>query len=350
MQGTMDAQKSESLMERWMPGSRNASLAVALAVLALIGWVDRHSGWEISLFVIYAVPILLVVWRAETWTAITFVLLCTVVWWGVNASELPYQTSFGYVLAAFSRFVYFAFVAFGGLAMKAHVDADRARIAALERARSLEGEIVRASEYEQRRIGQDLHDGLCQELAAVGCAARSLADDLESRLPAAAAEALEIESMIKRAVVHTRDLARGIFPVQMDAAGLAVALGELAASMRKSGDIDLEFHDSGDVNIDDPEVAMNLYRIAQEAVRNSIKHSGASKITVSLDNDNDPRTVRLTVVDNGYGISAEDQHGSGMGLRTMQHRAAAMGANLEFANGEGGGAIVSCVLRKEKEP
>ena len=334
---------------RWLPRSPLASVTTALITLAAIGWVDRLAGWEISLFVIYAIPILIVVRGADRWTVVTFVFLCTLVWWAVNVSELPYQTNFGYLLAALSRFIYFAVVALSGIATKAHVDADRARIAALERARMLEGDIVRASESEQRRIGQDLHDGLCQELAAVGCAARSLADDLQSTNPAAAGEALEIESMLKRAVVHTRDLARGIFPVQMDGGGLAVALGEMAAGLRKAGGVDVVFQDGGDAFIDDPEAAMNLYRIAQEAVRNAMRHSGASTITVSLDLE-EGGAIRLTIVDNGRGLSADADRGHGMGMKTMRRRAAAIGAEIEFGRGESSGAIVSCVLRRRKEP
>lgn len=333
---------------RWLPRSRAASLAIAVVALAFIGWVDRLAGWEISLFVIYAIPILLVVRGAGTFLVVVFVLLCTLVWWLVNAAELPYQTNFGYLLAAVSRFVYFAVVAIGGIAAKAHLDADRERIAALERARMLEGDIVRASESEQRRIGQDLHDGLCQELAAVGCSARSLADDLRESHPRAAEEALEIESMLKRAVVHTRDLARGIFPVQMDGVGLSVALGEMAAGLRKAGGVEVIFHDGGDVVIDDPEVAMNLYRIAQEAVRNAMHHSGASTITTSLDHDGD--SLRLTVVDNGCGITSDAPQGAGMGLRTMRRRAATIGAAIDIGRGENGGTVVSCVTTHTTQP
>ena len=329
---------------RWLPRSPLASVTLALVSLAFIGWIDRLAGWEISLFVIYAIPILIVVRGAGLGTVVIFVLLCTVVWWAVNAAELPYQTHTGYLLATLSRFIYFSVVAISAIATKAHVDADRERIAALERARMLEGDIVRASESEQRRIGQDLHDGLCQELAAVGCAARSLADDLSESNPRAADEAVEIESMLKQAVVHTRDLARGIFPVQMDGGGLAVALGEMAAALRKTGGVDVSFHDSGDVLIDDSEVAMNFYRIAQEAVRNAMRHSGATTITISLDHDGD--RVRLTVVDNGRGLSADAESHPGMGLKTMRRRATAMGADIEFGKSQSGGTLVSCAIRR----
>jgi len=100
------------------------------------------------------------------------------IWWLANLANQPYETSWGYNWAMISRILIFAFIAVGANAIRSKQEADKARIEMLEQVRRLQDEIVSASEYEQQRIGQDLHDGLCQQLAAIGCAARALAEEL----------------------------------------------------------------------------------------------------------------------------------------------------------------------------
>lgn len=322
---------------------------LALLMVGLIGLADYYTGWELSLFVFYAVPIFLIVWRGRRTEAYALALLCTVVWLAANLPFHPYQTWWGFPSAAACRLIYFVTVVIGGDALRAIRASDRARIAALERANVLEREILRVSEREQRRIGQDLHDGLCQYLAAVGCAARSLADDLGRKNAPESAEAREIETLLKEAVVQTRDLAAGIFPAKIGELGLSAALRSLAVTTQKLASVAIEFVERDSPHVDDPEAAMHLFRIAQEALNNAIRHGGAKSIQLSLEMIGRDQ-VRLMVKDDGRGLPSNISQREGMGFRTMHYRAVLLGAALEIRNGDGGGCVLSCVMKSDATP
>jgi signal transduction histidine kinase len=248
-----------------------------------------------------------------------------------------------------SRFAYFAFSAIGGAAIHSKQEADAAHIKVLEERRQLERDIVAVSEHEQQRIGQDLHDGLCQQLAAIGCAARALADDLQARELPEAHDASHIEESIRQAVMEARSLARGIFPVHVDRSGLSTALAELARSTSQLTSIPIQVTEWSDVHVGDPEVAMHLYRIAQEAVANAVRHSGARAITIALEAAGD--MLELRIEDNGRGFTARGAtEATGMGLRTMHYRAQIMGAVLRIEPRATGGTLVCCRLKVRTEP
>lgn len=312
----------------------------AVTFLALIAWLDYLSEWEVSLFVFYALPILLVVWYGTRASGIAVAVLCMLAWWWANREGHPYETKAGYLWATVSRFVYFACIAIGGTALRNQREADRARIEALERARSLEQDIVNVSEHEQRRIGQDLHDGLCQELAGIGCAVTMLKDELRAKSLEEAAAAEEIEGYIRDAGTRARDLARGIFPVLNENPELESALEELATFTSKVYHRHVDFvHDEGIV-IESPKVAMHLYRIAQEAVGNALKHGKAKHVLITLRLKGDELCMK--VEDDGCGIPRPLPRFAGMGIRTMGYRARLMGARLDIEPGASCGTIISC--------
>lgn len=314
----------------------------ALLLVAVIGFFDYISTWEVSLFVFYALPILLLVWRGNRRSAVLLAIGCAGVWWAANLSTNPYKTSRAYIWASINRLAYFVAVAVGGSAMRMQGEAMRARVEALERTRELEQEIVRVSEREQIRIGQDLHDGLCQHLAAIGCAAACLQEDLaEKSLPEATAASF-IQEQLNEAVVEARDLARGIFPVQMDNEGLIAALDELVRTTNRIRPFSTQFEFHGEVKIEDPQVGMHLYRIAQEALNNSAKHSSASKVVIRLSRHEDLLT--MTITDNGKGFRISDPPSEGMGLRTMRYRARSLGGSLEIETNPSGGTLVRCSI------
>ena len=114
--------------------------------------------------------------------------------------------------------------------MRGYRDATQAKMDALERTARLEREIVRTSEREQMRIGQDLHDGVCQNLAAIDCATECLKAELENTGLPAAVTARAIQKLLRDTIVDARSLARGIFPVHMDADGLCTALSDLVST------------------------------------------------------------------------------------------------------------------------
>jgi signal transduction histidine kinase len=322
-------------------------LLFAVMLIPLIGWLDRSTGWRFSLFVFYAIPILLIVWHGNLRWGIVTSFACAGVWYWANLESKPWDTGFAYLWAAATRLSYFIFVAIGGRALKKQQRASRARIEALERERELKEEIVQVSEHEKQRFGQDLHDGLCQELAAIGLAVTALAANLREEGSPQAEAAGEVKKLLKNSVINARNLARGIFPVQMDESGLAVALEELAGTTNQLFPNRVYFESRGDTDVHDPQVAMHLYRIAQEALGNAMKHGNADEILVSLEEgDGD---LRLTVTDNGKGWQPKDST-RGMGLRTMTYRAQAIGAKLEISKNAGGGTVVSCTRHSRKQP
>jgi signal transduction histidine kinase len=155
--------------------------------------------------------------------------------------------------------------------------------------------------------------------------------------------AKEIEALLKQAVVETRDLARGMFPVQMDGAGLSAALEGLASTTSRLTSTKVVFTEVGQVQISDAAVAMHLYRIAQESVANAIKHAAARHVFITLERLGD--IVRLRIDDNGKGFFQQENVARGMGMRTMAYRARLIGGTLEIQERDGPGTCVWCELR-----
>jgi two-component system CheB/CheR fusion protein len=212
---------------------------------------------------------------------------------------------------------------------------------------ALEQEILAISEREQRRLGQDLHDDLCQQLAGIEFLSQRLASDLAPESPAGAAQAKEIAQMVQRAMTQTRELARGLSPVRLEAEGLAEALRELAAGTRKVFGCDCRFRCDPPVHVSDHNIAIHLYRIAQEAVNNALKHARARRIEVSLTANG--RSVRLAVNDDGVGIPRRRPHPKGIGLRIMRYRAEVIGGALLVQRNPQGGTSVVCTVGKEPQ-
>lgn len=210
----------------------------------------------------------------------------------------------------------------------------------------MEKQIAEISDREQRRIGQDLHDSLCQHMISVAFAAEMLRDKLERLKLAEAAQAENIAEMVNEGVSQARTLARGLYPVRLEVDGLASALEELAAQAQARSNIVCTFTCDEQVFIHDEVAGNNLYRIAQEAVNNAVKHSHARKISIGLGAVEDE--VTLTIKDDGLGFAAGiDASGSGMGLHIMNYRAKMIGAYLDIRRGAGGGTIVICSFHNE---
>lgn len=205
----------------------------------------------------------------------------------------------------------------------------------------LEREILAISEREQRRLGHDLHDDLCQQLAGIEFLSQRLASALAAR-PAVRAQAREIAQMVQRAMTQTRELARGLSPVRLEAEGLTDALNELAAGTSKVFGCDCRCRCDPPVLMPDHTVAIHLYRIAQEAVSNAVKHGKARRIEISLTAHG--HSVTLTVNDDGVGIPRKLPRRKGMGLRIMRYRAEVIGGALQVEPDPGGGTRVVCTV------
>lgn len=318
------------------------SSIIPLLLTLAMGWLDDVTGWEVSLFILYAAPIVLAVWWDGPTAGFFISVISGTVWWIANIDTHPYATTWGYAWAMVNRMFYFSVVVFAVAVVRKKQDADADHILMLEERRQLEKDIVTVSEHEQQRIGQDLHDGLCQHLAAVGCAARVLAEELQSRDMPEAHDAVMIEEALQQAVLEARDLARGIFPVHVDRDGLSAALSDLAQLTSRLTGAEIVVRDDAEVMVDNPEAAMHLYRIAQEAVGNAVRHGKARQVVIRLA-ARKPDGVVLTVEDNGSGM--KERHSSkaaGMGLRTMRYRAQALDGTLEIKTAAKTGTVVQC--------
>jgi PAS domain S-box-containing protein len=204
----------------------------------------------------------------------------------------------------------------------------------------LEQEILAISEREQRRIGQDLHDDLCQQLSGVEFLSQTLAAGLGKEGRPEAAQLKEVAAMVRHALVQTRDLARGLSPLSLEADGLMLALTELAARTAKLFGADCQFLCSTPVLVPDQTIGVHVYRIAQEAVGNAIKHGKAKRIQIRLTAAGSGFV--LEVNDDGKGISPAPGHSEGMGLRIMRHRAGVIGGSLSVQRLPTGGTSVRC--------
>lgn len=210
--------------------------------------------------------------------------------------------------------------------------------------RRLEQEILRISDQERRRIGQDLHDGLGQMLTGIGLISQSLARSLQPDAPGAAQEVEELTQLIRDADRHARGLARGLVPVDLEANGLVAALHRLAGNAERLFGIACTFEEIGDVAIRDNTVATHLYRIAQEAVSNAVRHGQAEAVHLTLARG--PEQLRLRIEDDGTGFpDVLDEDTRGMGVHIMHYRARIIGGTLDIAHRLGGGTVLTCTLR-----
>lgn len=206
----------------------------------------------------------------------------------------------------------------------------------------LEKKILEVSDREQRRIGQDLHDGLCQLLTATTFATKALQQKLAEAGNVEAKEAGEIAELLRRANGDARKVARGLHPVELESDGLTAALRELSFNVQSLFNIACRFDCGPAIALTDNSKAVHVYRIAQEAVNNALKHSHAKHIGIILTQSNG--SLALTVNDDGIGLPSQPRERRGMGLNIMAYRARMIGGALHVRPGAGGGTVVSLVF------
>jgi len=320
-------------------------LVEALVAVAIIGFFDLITAYEVSLSIIYGVPIYAAAWYIDKKSGILIALISGIVWWWASiAGGHSYPSNFLEAWETFARLCYFIFIAIGAASLRRERDTAEMRIALLEHSRTLEREIVDISEREQRRIGRDLHDDLCQHQAALACAAASLHADLDKKhLIDEARRADQLAKRLRDAVVHTRGLARGLVPVEMEERGLISALHELASTVSELHSVACDFYLRGESPILENSAATHLYRIAQEAINNGLRHGKAKRIELQLSAADGATTLRVS--DDGVGISNVSRSDRGMGMNIMIYRAKLLGGNLVVEEPGEGGTTISCIIR-----
>jgi signal transduction histidine kinase len=321
---------------------------LALALVILMGLIDYLTGDEITVDPFYAIPILLIVWFGNRNLAIVISICCALAWWWANSAVgHRYSSEWFRIWDAIVRLMFFCLVMFAGWIFKQQRDSIRARVELLERSQRLEREIIDISEREQQRIGRDLHDGVCQYLAAIGFSAAILNRDLERESSIRAQRAGEIANLLQDALKRTRDLARGLSPVDRDEGGLESALNELASSTTRLSGISCSFICVGQVEIRDNARAVHLFRIAQEALNNAIKHGRPKTVVVALEASNG--TLSLRVSDDGIGFDPGSER-KGMGLNIMRYRARMLAGTLEIQSNSPVGTMVTCTIARPPTP
>jgi PAS domain S-box-containing protein len=206
----------------------------------------------------------------------------------------------------------------------------------------LEKAILEISGREERRIGQDLHDGLGQHLTGIAFMSKVLAGKLADKELAEAGDANKIVRLVNEAVHKTRELSRGLLPVAADPRGLMSALDHYASEVEDLFGLDCRFECDQPVLIYNDAIANHLYRIAQEAVNNAIKHGAARHIRIRLCPESDG--LVLVIRDDGRGLPPDVRNSTGMGLHIMNYRATMIGATLQLQRSPEGGTSVFCAL------
>lgn len=206
----------------------------------------------------------------------------------------------------------------------------------------LEKAILEISAREQRRIGQDLHDGLGQLLTGIAFLSKALEQKLADQSLPAAADATKLVSLVNEAIHVTRELSRGLLPVFSEAEGLMSALERWASEVEDVFSIICRFQCEAPVLVHDNTMATHLYHIAQESVNNAIRHGNAGEIEIGLTARE--REAILSIADDGKGIPSSPSKSLGMGLHIMKHRARLIGGTLSVQPNSRGGTTVSCTF------
>jgi signal transduction histidine kinase len=220
-------------------------------------------------------------------------------------------------------------------------------VAEIERRKALERELLSVVERERQRIGQELHDSLGQQLTGIAFMMEVLGEKLTAKsLAEEAPYAEKINARVGRAVELARHLAKGLHPIDLDRGGLLPVLQTLAADTEQLFDVSCTFTSDETVSVKRIAAAINLYRIAQEAITNAVKHGRARNIRVQLSSQDG--SVVLSVENDGLDFPAEPGRVEGMGLKIMRYRAELMNSSLDIHKGAHGGTTVTCVLPKQE--
>jgi signal transduction histidine kinase len=328
-------------------------MAAAAILLALcIGEFDYATGTLVSLSAFYLIPVSLAAWFIGSRFALFIAALCVAVWVAGNmiAGDASFASPFLIAwngTVQFTSFVVVVLVLVKLRNLNRELESRvRDRAAALTREiaerERLQNLLLEASEQEQRRIGQDLHDGLGQHLAGTAIAGQVLREKLERYRLQEASDAGKVVELIEEGVSLTRRSAKGLHPVDLSAEGLMLALEEFAATTGRLFDVNCRFVCESPVLIHSAATAEHLFRIAQEATRNAIQHGGAHEITIELNTLDEGYELRIE--DDGIGLPSKAAGTGGMGLRIMAHRARMIGATFHIGARPSGGTAVICQL------
>ncbi len=209
----------------------------------------------------------------------------------------------------------------------------------IEERRRLERELAHVTDEERRSLGQDVHDGVCQQLTGALLRCQALERRLARHEELRPTELQTLSQLLEEAINEAYDVAQGLYPLEPEPGALAHALHVLAKRTQTSTALRCRFVAVGETDVPDPALAQHAYRIVQEAISNVVRHAGAAQLTVSLHGKE--HELILQVEDDGSGLH-DKQTSGGMGMRTMACRAQSMGGTLSVDNIPTGGLRVTC--------
>src|SRR5438270_807705 len=335
------------LCRRRLTTSRPTLVALCAVLTAVLGCVDYVTGYEQTFLLFYLVPIGLGTWFGAFWIGIVFSVLSIAAWVVSDVvAGVPTVGLWNIGMAFGSYAVFTTLLSKLRTLLNERDQAVRDRTAALKREMAererLDQEINEIADRERRRLGQSLHDSLGQHLTGTALAAQVLREKLAHGSASEVAEADKVVRYIEEGIDLTRNLARGFFSPELEADGLSVALQGLAANTTERFRLPCAFNGDDAIDVGDSTTATQLYHIAQEAVINAVKHSGASKIDIELMRNG--QKLILTVSDDGRGFPQDLPQPPGLGLRLMAHGASLIGGKLSIAKNSDSGTLVTCSL------
>jgi signal transduction histidine kinase len=330
---------------------------VCILIVAAVGLADYLTGYEIFFFTFYLVAVFLAAWSVGFSFGVLISALSVAAWISADvAAGLRYSSYFISVWNAAIMFSFYLVVVALLTRLRALQknleERVRLRTAALtqemqERQR-LQKDLLETSEREQRRLGLDLHDGLCQHLTGTALAGHLLGQQLAAKSLPESASANRLVELVEEAIELTRTLSRGLHAATVQNGNLTDHFRELAADTRERFKVDCQFETTSTEPLPDAVVATHLYRIAQEAVANAVRHGKAAHINICLDSAGGEHV--LTVTDDGTGLPENAGNGKGLGLRLMAYRAELIGAAFQIERLPGRGTRVTCTLPDDTRP
>jgi len=332
----------------------NAVLLCLMAIL-IIGDIDFLSGFRISLLTFYILPIgIAAIYVGPAFAASLAILsiaisLSTDFWSGMPLSDAWVKAC----NASIALSVYFVVIGLLRvlnqilLRLESSIEQKtRDLVKEMSERSRLEREIIDLAERQQRRFGQELHDVICQELTGVTIAAQMLLRKLAAGGYEETAHARELAYMADHVLETTRSVARGFFTAGFDGVGLSEALRETARRTELQNRISCVVRWQDNLAITNEDIVIHLFRIAQEAIHNVIKHADASNIEVSLKSGE--KMLQLVIEDDGKGLPPSKNRGSGLGLRIMAYRAGLIGAEFKAEHPSQGGTRIVCRVPMDK--
>lgn len=209
--------------------------------------------------------------------------------------------------------------------------------------RDIERQLADVTERERRQVGIDLHDDICQDFASIDMLAGVLRGKLGKEFSTGLPEACLVGDLAQRGLAACKRLAAGLLAIELERDGLQTALSQMAADQERISGVRFSFEASGNVAVADETVARHVYRIAQEAVNNAVRHANATRITVALAEKSGEYSLR--VEDDGKGLHIGPSGTGGMGLQIMRYRASVIGGSLDVSSRLGCGTSVTCTWR-----